>query len=137
MHPVLQCNSAQSFLVDLASDERRAELIEVAEHRRRRVEVQLAAGGLAHAESVDDSLGNVNEGACRTGEFFFLYKDDVLALEYVESLVRFLVDMQRWAEVGRLLSFEKREGSCRIGLRRFDRNLEASQVDRSTAARCK
>src|SRR5512133_1536728 len=98
-------------VVRIAASDCVAQLVEVPDHRGGKVEVQLAAGNGADPEAVPHSRGNEDERPLRTGDLLIVQEHDVLALEHVERLGRIVVDVQRWAEAGWLLSLEQQNSS--------------------------
>src|SRR5947209_12380421 len=94
-HRVPTCNVGEQALVDLSAPDRVAEVVEVTDHRRREVEVELPTRRLADPETVAHSGRNEDEGAGRAHLLPIVQEHEVLALEHMERLGSVVVDVQR------------------------------------------
>src|SRR6187200_2194000 len=94
--------------------DRRSEVVEVPDHRGRRVEVQLAALHVADLEAVRQTGRNVDEGASWADPVVLADEDPVLARHDEECLRCVVVDVHRRSEPGRLIGLEEGEGALRL-----------------------
>src|SRR5205807_10402751 len=135
IHSVSQSDRRQRIGLDATTLDRRTQIIEISNHRRGRVQVQLAAWDATDAEAVLDSGGYEDERAGWARVFASFDEQEVLALEYVEGLGRVTVNVQRRTEARRLVGLEQRERATRVLSRRLHGHPESAEIDRPSAAR--
>src|SRR5919206_1728330 len=109
-------------LGDVPTTERLREILDVADHRCREVEVQLAARNVPCSEGVPRAERDEDERAGPADGLATFDPHDVFALEDVERLRTVVVDVDGRAEAGRLGRLEDR----RLLVVRLDRDREAA-----------
>src|SRR5438309_7705325 len=105
-HAVAECDLRQRLRVDVAASHRGADIIEIPDHRRGRVQDKLSARGVANAEAMLNARRNEDERACGATVLPALDEKDVLAIENVERLGGVAMDVQWRTEIRRLVSLE-------------------------------
>jgi hypothetical protein len=94
---------------------RLTQVIEIPNHCRRRIEIQLSTLHLANPESVGNSRRNENERSSGAGVLMPVQEDNVLTLENVEGLRSIMVDMEWRTKIsGLILTIPRQLRSVRV-----------------------
>src|SRR5919106_577405 len=133
-HRVAASDLNEFALVDFPSLDRVAEIIEVADHGSREVEVQLAARDRAHLEAVAYATWDEDERSSGTRDLAILQEHHVLAVENVERLVGVVVEVHGRSEIGGLLGLENGNNAARLFSRRLHGHGERGGFNGSSLA---
>src|SRR4029077_21078702 len=106
-----------------------AQLIEIAHHGGRRIEIELSTRPVADPEPVGYPYRDEDERSRRGGHFSTVYENCVLALEDVEGFGGVVVDVKSRAEARWLVGFQEREGPTCLVASGLDRHLKPAQID--------
>jgi hypothetical protein len=137
LHRVGRSDLGEVLLADVISSERSGEVVEVGNHRRREVEVQLPTGNIPDTKPMSSTLRNEDERAGGAHELAVLEIHEVLAVEHVERLCTVMVHVDRGAEAGWLFGLQHGDDARCLGRARFHRDTEIAQVDQPPLARAK
>src|SRR5579859_2294325 len=128
-------NLCQRLVVHVVSAQRRSQIIEVPDHRRGKVEVELPASNTPDSEPMPSALRDEDERPSRTGELAVFEIHDVFALEDIERLSRVVMYMKRWPESGWFVRLQHGYDTGRFFGVGLERHPELAQVDEPSFAR--
>src|SRR5947208_11224116 len=114
--------------------DRVAKVVEVTDHHRREVKVELPTWRRADPEAVAHPRRDEDERTRRARDLAVVQEHQVFAVKNVEGFGGIVVDVERRSEPWRLLGFEEREDSVGLIPARLDRHPERAQVDRPAFA---
>src|SRR5690349_4792988 len=101
------CDLVEAGGIRVIGRDQGAQLVEVPDHRSRRVQVELPARHAAHSEAMPEAGRDEDERPNRAENLALVEEDPVLARQNVERLGGIVMDMHRWAEAGRLRRLEQ------------------------------
>src|SRR6266511_1493083 len=133
-HAVAVSDLGEGVGIGFALGKRGAQLVEVADHGRRGVEIQLAARLRPNSESVGHTRGDEDEGSGRAGVFLVVHEEEVIAGEHVEGFRGLAMDVHRRTEAWRLVRLEEGECVARLLGSGLDRHREVAEIDRAALA---
>ena len=132
LHCVRSRNVSEGIIVDIIPPERRRKIVEVSDHRRRKVEVQFTARNVANTEPVPGTLRNEDERPRRADNLSVLQRHDVLASQDVERLGTIVMDVNRGPEVRRFVGLEDGHDSFSLADTCLHGHAEVAQVNEPT-----